>query len=165
MRTLWATLAVAVLSPRAVAGTVLTLDTALERARREAPAVLAARLQPDEARGRLAGASALLHDNPVIEATGGPRRSGDNVSAELDSSITQTFELGGRRRSRIVGAEADVAREAATAEDTTRRLLGDVAAAFLRALAASEQLRVLRGNEEVATDLLRVAERRHEAGD
>ena len=50
-----ATLAVALLSPRAVLGTVLTLNDALERARREAPGVLAARLRSDEARGRLAG--------------------------------------------------------------------------------------------------------------
>jgi cobalt-zinc-cadmium efflux system outer membrane protein len=161
----WAALAAAVLSPRAVLGTVLTLDDALERARRQAPAVLAARLGADEARGRLAGASVLLRDNPVVEATGGRRDSDRGVSAEVDTTIDQRFELGGRRRSRIAGAEAEVQRETASAEDTTRRLLADVAASFLRAVAAGERLRVLRANEAVAMDLLGVAERRHQAGD
>jgi cobalt-zinc-cadmium efflux system outer membrane protein len=165
MRNPWAALAVALLSPGAALGTVLTLDDALERARREAPALLVARLRPEEARGRLAGASALLRDNPVIEATGG-RRDGDRgASAEVDAGISQAFELGGRRRSRIAGAEAQVERETANVEDTTRQLLAEVAGGFLRALAAGERLRVLRANEQVAADLLRAAERRHHAGD
>lgn len=160
-----AALAVALLSPRAVLGTVLTLEDALERARREAPGVLAARLRPDEARGRLAGASALLRDNPVIEGGAGRRDAERGVSTDIDTSISQTFELGGRRRSRVAGAQALVQRETASADDAARQVLTDVASAFLRALAAEERLRVLRANGEVAADLLRVAERRHEAGD
>jgi cobalt-zinc-cadmium efflux system outer membrane protein len=160
-----ATLAVAVLSPTAVLGTVLTLDDALERARREAPAVVAARLRPDEARGRLAGASVLLRDNPVLEAAGGRRESDRGVSTDIDTGISQSFELGGRRPSRITGAQAEVESQAARAADTTRQVLSEVAASFLRALAAQDRVRVLHVNEEIATDLLRVAERRHQAGD
>jgi cobalt-zinc-cadmium efflux system outer membrane protein len=164
-RTLRATLAVVLLHPPAVSATVLTLDDALERARRAAPALLAARLRADEARGRLAGAAVLLRDNPVLEAGAG-RRDGDRgVSADVDASLGQTFELGGRRRARIAGAEAELARETANAEDTARLLLAEVAAAFLRAVAAGKRLGVLRASEEVAADLLRVAERRHGAGD
>ena len=164
-RTLRAALVVALLSPRPVFATVLTLDDALARARREAPTLLAAGLRTDEARGRLAGASVLLRDNPVIEATGGRRQSDTGASADIDTSIGQTFELGGRRGSRIAGAEAEVRREAASAEDATRQLLRETAAAFLRALAATERARVLRTNEEVTADLLGVAERRLRAGD
>src|SRR2546426_12647790 len=46
---------------------VLTLDQALARARERAPSILSAKARIDEARGRLAGASVLLRDNPLIE--------------------------------------------------------------------------------------------------
>ncbi|HJQ82854.1 MAG TPA: TolC family protein [Candidatus Binatia bacterium] len=160
-----ATLAVAVCSPTAVLGTVLTLDGALERARREAPAVLAARLRPDEGRGRLAGASVLLRENPVVEGAGGRRDSDRGVSTDIDTGISQTFELGGQRRWRVSGAQAEVESRTADAADTERRVLSEVAAAFLRAIAAEDRVRVLRANDEIAIDLLHVAERRHEAGD
>jgi cobalt-zinc-cadmium efflux system outer membrane protein len=164
-RTAWAALAVAFLSPRAVLGTVLTLDDALERARRDAPAILAARLRPDEARGRLAGASALLRDNPVVEGIAGRRDADGDISTDVEASISQTFELGGRRRARIVGAQAALERETAVADDATRQLLSDVASAFVRALASDARVRALAANVEVAADLARAADRRHRAGD
>jgi cobalt-zinc-cadmium efflux system outer membrane protein len=46
-----------------------------------------------------------------------------------------------------------------------RATLQDVASAFVRAVATEERLRVLRQNQDVAADLLAVAERRHTAGD
>src|SRR5205807_53317 len=107
----------------------------------------------------------LLRDNPVVEAAGGRRESDRGVSTDIDTGISQTFELGGRRRSRITGAQAEVESQTAGAADTTRQVLSEVAASFLRALAAQERLRVLTTNEGIATDLLRVAERRHQAGD
>ncbi len=165
MRISGAALAAALISPQAVFGTVLTLDDALERARREAPAILAARLRPDEARGRLAGASVLLHDNPVAELTGGRRDSDRGVSTDIETSLGQTFELGGRRRARIRRARAEVERETAGAEDTTRETLRDVAALFLRAVASEQRVRVLRQNEAITSQLLTVAKRRHETGD
>lgn len=165
VRTLWAALGVALCSPHVVLGTVLTLDDALARARREAPTILAARLRPDEARGRLAGASALLRDNPVVEAAGGRRHSERGTSTDIDTSLTQTFELGGQRRARMTGARAAVYRETAGVEDTVRQLLADVATTFLRTVATGERRHILRANEDVAVGLLRVAERRHQAGD
>ena len=45
----------------------MTLQGALELARRRAPGIVAERLRVDEARGRLVGASVLLRENPVIE--------------------------------------------------------------------------------------------------
>ncbi len=160
-----AALGVALLSSRPVLGTVLTLDDALARARREAPAVVAARLRPDEARGRLAGASVWLRDNPVIEGTAGRRDANDRVSTDIETGVSQSFELGRRRRSRIAGAQAEVARETASAENATREALLQVATSFMRAVAADDRLRVLRANETLARELLRVAERRHQAGD
>jgi cobalt-zinc-cadmium efflux system outer membrane protein len=166
VRASWAALGAVLLSSHAASGAVLTLDDALARARREAPAVLAARLRGDEAGGRLAAATPLLRDNPVVEAGAGRRDSPERgVSTDVDARIEQTFELGGRRAARIAGARAAIARETAGADDQTRRVLADVAAAFLQALAASERLRVLRADDGIVRDLVRVAERRHAAGD
>src|SRR5262245_22424002 len=163
--TTWTTFAVVLLGPYTALGTVLTLEDALDRARRGAPAVLAARLRPDEARGRLAAASTLFRENPVLEGAAGPRLMHPGVTTDVDTSLTQPLELGGRRRARIAGAEAEVDHEMADADDTTRRILADVASTFLRTVAARERLRVLRAADQVAGDLLRVAERRHRAGD
>ncbi|MFN8545558.1 MAG: TolC family protein [Candidatus Binatia bacterium] len=156
---------VVVLAARPGLGTVLTFDGALERARREAPAILAARLRPEEARGRLAGASVLLRENPVLDVTGGRRDSDRGVSTDIETSLGQTFELGGQRGARVRGAEAGVEQELAAAEDTTRETLRDVASAFIRTVASEELVRVVRQNQDVAADLLAVAERRHSAGD
>jgi cobalt-zinc-cadmium efflux system outer membrane protein len=165
MRISGAALAVALISPRAVFGTVLTLDDALERARREAPAIMTARLRPDEARGRLAGASVFLRDNPVAEFTGGRRDSDRGVSTDIETGLGQTFELGGQRRARVQGARAELERETAGAEDATRETLRDVAVLFLQAVASEQRVRVLRQNEVLTSDLLTVARRRHAAGD
>ena len=56
-----AALCAAVLSSRPVLGTVLTLDDALARARRESPAIVTARLRPDEALCVLARGSFVRH--------------------------------------------------------------------------------------------------------
>jgi cobalt-zinc-cadmium efflux system outer membrane protein len=157
--------AVVMLAARPVFATVLTFDGALDRARREAPAILAARLRPDDARGRLAGASVLLRDNPVLDFASGRRDSDRGISTDIDTGLGQTFELGGQRHARIQGARAGVEQELATAEKTIRETLRDVATAFLRAIASEQRVSVLRQNEAVAADLLSVAERRHTAGD
>src|SRR5262245_58007400 len=135
-----ATLAVALFTPHAVHATVLTLDDALARARREAPAAQVARLRPDEARGRLTGASIFLHDRPGAEAGAGRRDGRNGVTADVDTSLGQTFELGGRRGARIAGATAGLERETASVDDAVRRVLAAVASAFLRTVAAGERI-------------------------
>jgi probable HAF family extracellular repeat protein len=108
----------------------LTYEQALDRARRRATMILAAQDRINEARGRLLGAKILLRENPLLELSAGPRyREGsDLIDAEI--GISQSFELGGRRRSRIAAAQADVDREAASSQNTARQLLRDVATAF-----------------------------------
>ena len=120
----------------------ITYEQALDRARRRAPLILAAQDRINEARGRLLGAKVLLRENPLLELSAGPRyREGsDLIDAEI--SISQSFELGGRRRSRIAAAHADVDREAASSQNTARQLLRDVATAFWQAVAAGEQVQL-----------------------
>ena len=61
-------LALAILLPHVVFGQnqPLSLEQALERARRRAPLILAAQDRIEEARGRLIGARVLLRDNPAL---------------------------------------------------------------------------------------------------
>ncbi|MBI4510849.1 MAG: TolC family protein [Deltaproteobacteria bacterium] len=155
--------------PRAGAAqqNALTLDEALSLARERAPTLLAARARIDEARGRLVGASVLLRANPVLDGAGGWRSADEQRggTAEAEVGLGQTFELGGQRGARIAGAEADIARVAALRDDAARRLLRDVAVAFLRALYAEERLRLAATTEQVAVEILRIAERRLQAGD
>ena len=144
---------------------VLTLEQALNRARTRAPALLSARTRIDEARGRLQGASILLQANPVVEGTVGPRFSSQGRFTDADVSASQDFEAFGRKSARISGAQAGVTRATAASQETGRQLLRDVAAAFMRALAANEKLKVLTDADKVASDFLSAAERRYQAGD
>jgi outer membrane protein, heavy metal efflux system len=147
---------------RADDGTI-TLEAALARARQQSPAVLSARARIEEARGRLRGASAL-RDNPVLETATG-RRADSAAPADLDLGVSQTFELGGRRGARISGAEAGVARAVASADDTLRTVLRQVADAFFRAVHVDQRLGVARSSEAYSADVHRIAARRHGAGD
>jgi cobalt-zinc-cadmium efflux system outer membrane protein len=148
---------------------VLTLDQALALAREWSPSILSARARIDEARGRLAGASVLLRDNPLIETAAGHRRLSEAGSresaADVEVGVSQTFELGGRRNARIAGAEAALAQEVATSHDALRRLLRDVANAFVRALHAQERLQLTRAAERVTADIQHTAEQRYHVGD
>lgn len=143
----------------------LTYEQALDRARRRAPSILAAQDRIDEARGRLLGAKVLLRENPLLELSAGPRyREGsDLIDAEI--GISQSIELGGRRRSRIAAAQADVDREAASSQNTARQLLRDVAMAFSQAVAAGEQVQLAHSADKVANDLSESMRKRYEAGD
>ena len=143
----------------------LTLDQTLRLARQRAPAVLSARGRIDEARGRLVGASILLRANPLIEGGAGYRWAGADSTSEARASVSQAFELGGKRGARIDAAEAGISRAVSTAEDATRRLLRDVALGFMRAIYADETLRLATATDTVAADVLRISERRHQAGD
>jgi outer membrane protein, heavy metal efflux system len=140
----------------------LTLESALERARAHALAIVSARYKLEEARARLGGARAL-RDNPVVEGALG-RRS-DDLPNDFELGLSQSFELGGRRGGRIRAAEAAVEREGAFVSGVRALALREVALAFLRALAAGERVRLAAAVEGRGESVLRIAERRHAAGD
>jgi cobalt-zinc-cadmium efflux system outer membrane protein len=143
----------------------LTYEQALERARTRAPLILAAQDRIEEARGRLLGAKVLLRDNPVLSFSGGPRYTPGSDLLDSEVGLSQSFELGGRRRSRIAGAQADVDREAAASRNAARQLLGDVSIAFWQAVAAGEQVRLSGKANQVALELRDSMQERYEAGD
>jgi cobalt-zinc-cadmium efflux system outer membrane protein len=152
-------------APLAHAQSPLTFQQALAMARDRAPRVAIARARIDEARGRLAGAQVRFRDNPVIDASAGPRWLETGTVTDYELGVLQTFELGNRRDARIASAEAAVARESAVSDATIRQLVRDVAVAYVRALLAQTRIDVLRAAETVAKEALDAAERRFRAGD
>ena len=142
----------------------LTLPDALTRAREQAPRIVSARLSVEEARGRLLGAGIRLQNNPELDVTLG-RRRGDSSSTDVELGVAQMFEPPGRRRARMEAAAEGVAQGTAIIEDTTRGVLADVASAFLRALHAAEQIKLLSAAEALAVQVHAAADRRFKAGD
>jgi outer membrane protein, heavy metal efflux system len=143
----------------------LTLEQALDRARQRAAQIVAARDRIEEARARLAGASLLLQENPVVSGAAGPRSSALRNTTDYDLTISQGFELGGRRGARIEGAQAGIDRETANSRNVTRTLLREVSLAFVRSLAAQERMRIAQSADTLADDLRQSVERRYQAGD
>ena len=144
----------------------LTLARALDLGRQRAPSIVAERLRIGEARGRLIGASPLLHDNPVIEGGAGYRWAPAGESTvEGRAALSQSFELGGQRAARVAGARAQVARAEALSRDEIRRVLREVGLAFVHALHSRDRLGLARSIEHVSEETQRVSERRHASGD
>jgi Cu/Ag efflux pump CusA len=144
---------------------VLTLESAFQRARERAPAVLAAHARIDEARARRIGAGARQRENPSFMAAAGPRDGPEGETVDVELGFEQLFETGGQRGARLSAAEAGIDRETASSEGVVQRLLGEVGAAFLRGLAARDRLSASTAGLEVATELRRATERRYELGD
>lgn len=143
----------------------LTLDDALDLARAQAPEIRVARARVDEARGELVAASVPLAENPELEIGGGPRTAPGSTTLDVDVGLAQSFELGGRRDARIDSARAGIDGSTAVADEEARRVLRDVAVAFLLAVHAEERVRIAEDAERLAIEIHGVAARRHEAGD
>ena len=144
--------------------TVLTFESALDRARESSPAIVAARLRIDQARGRVAGASLPFSTNPTVEVEAG-RRSGEVSTTDYGVEIGQDFELPRRRHARIDAARALVTQEEQRAREAEREVLRDVASAFFRAVEARERADAAASGRHLADEALRIAERRYAAGD
>jgi outer membrane protein, heavy metal efflux system len=142
----------------------LTLEEALQRARQSAPAVIAARMRIEEARGRVAGAALRVTTNPTLDVEAG-RRSGEVSSTDYGVAVGQDLDLPQRRRARVDAANAFVTQEEQRAFGAERQALLNVASTFLRALEARERADIAASGEQLAGEALRIAERRYAAGD
>jgi cobalt-zinc-cadmium efflux system outer membrane protein len=149
----------------AAATDALTLERALALARERGPRLLSAAARIEEATGRLAGASVLLRENPVVEGGAGRRFSDQGDTLAASAGLRQSFELAGQRGARIAGAEAGIERASAARDDSLRRLLRAVAHSFYRGLHAAEMLGVAARSEAIAAEVAHIAERRYRAED
>ncbi|WP_223632303.1 TolC family protein [Corallococcus sp. EGB] len=161
-------LAAALLWPRpgGAAPSRLTLQDAFALAREHAPALIEARARVRAAQGPLASAAPLLRENPQLDFQMGPRRltNGDR-GVDVAVGLAQPIELGGKQGLRREAARAGLSMEEARLRDAERRVLGDVAAAYLRLLLARERQKLVNAAEEAAARTVQATEKRYAAGD
>jgi outer membrane protein, heavy metal efflux system len=168
----------------------LTLDQAIARARAHAERVAAARVALDDGDARVGLAGRRITSNPSVEAVfggaanpasgsvgspGSPGALGSpgvpgasafgSTTSATEITVTQMFDIGARRTSRIGEAQASIAADRARASDMTRAWVRDAALLFVRALHGNARERLLASAEETAGAFLTVAERRFAAGD
>lgn len=148
-------------------GPTLTLDAALEIAAANSPVLTAAVARVDEASGVLTQAAVLVMENPALALYRGRRSALSGVGSfepEFEIGLEQRLEIAGQRGKRMGVATAEV--EVARAEGTDARRIVELAVAtsFYEGLAAAERARLAEENEEVATRLFDLAQRRLSAG-
>ena len=152
--------------PSAEAGRSFTLDQALELAGTVSPSLDAASadVRAAEAGRRVAG----LRPNPSVTveaenvAGSGPYRGIDSV--EATTSLTLPIELGGKRSARIAVANARSDRAAIQAAIAQADLRLSVVCAYAEAAGAERRLITARDQVRIATEVLRTAQVRVQAG-
>lgn len=144
---------------------VLTLEDVVARARERAGAVAVANARVGEAEAALLDATPRFREGPVVEGAVGPRLADQGTVTDVDLSVAQQFEVGGKRQARIDGATAAIDRQRAEVEQVARGVAFDAASAFLDAVAIGERVRMLEQADAVSRQLLAATERRYAAGD
>lgn len=142
----------------------LTLERALELARRQSPDLETARARVTEAGGRVEAAS-VWPFNPQIAGSGGPRFARDGTTADWSVGATQWLEIGGQRGDRLAAARAGVDAAQARSADAERLLLQEVARAFVQLLYWELRIALAQQNVRIAEEIERVARQRHRVGD
>lgn len=147
----------------------LTLNTAIERARRDHPLIIAAkqRVAVAEAERQEAG----LRPNPSLTLSGenfplGPPQGGFDFGSGIDwfATYTQTFETAGKRRLRVLLAERNLEAAEAEASDIGRHVVYEVKAAYQRAANLRLRIELLRENHNNLSQLVGLNEVRFKEG-
>lgn len=155
-----ATILAALWAPSAWAEPI-SLDEALRRAQ-DHPLLAAEDADIDAVRGQERTARTYVY-NPELGVAAGPRLA-DEREVDLEVSLSQTFELGGKRRARIEVATADLRRARAERARLLQAVLWSVRASYARALVARNRVRATRESETVAAALASLARERMAAG-
>jgi outer membrane protein, heavy metal efflux system len=143
---------------------VLTIDEALALARERAASVVLAQGRIEEARARQAQAGRRFQENPAVEVNGGYRRA-DEDFLDFEAAVTQDLDSGRRRAARLAGTQAALDRAEAEVAEARRLLLRDVWTTFVRALVASDEVKLRTRSRQAADELLSTTERQFEAGE
>lgn len=144
-------------------GDSLTRDRVIELARTRAPQVLVSQTRAAEARGGVATAQVLARENPVFEATAGPRWA-DQRSTDVEVALAVPIELGGQRGKRTDAARAELRAAEHLTTDEQRRAIGVALAAYYRVLYADALVALATKRKSLADELLSVGEARQKAG-
>jgi outer membrane protein, heavy metal efflux system len=126
--------------------------------------LIAARLDIERARARLRQAG--LRPNPSLDVehmTG--RLTGSVGESETSVGVSVPLEMGGKRRSRIVLAQAELEAAEAEVADRERRLAGEVLAAYAEAMGALRELEITEGLNDIDRQTAGVIEARVKEGE
>lgn len=136
----------------------LTLQQALEEAEARSPAIIAARARVEAAEARIRQAG--FRSNPElsleVENFLGTGELSGFQGTETTLAVNQRLDLGGRRRTRVAAARADLAAEQLRLAIARADLAQSVREQFARAVTARERLRIATENEGLARELARV---------
>lgn len=137
----------------------LTLQQALEEAEARSPAILAARARVEaaEARIRQAGFRSNPELSVEVENFLGTGELSGLRGTETTVAVNQRLDLGGRRRTRVATARADLLAEQLRLGIARADLAQSIREQFARAITARERLRIATENEAIARELARVA--------
>jgi len=149
----------------------VTLDEAVALLRGESPELLAGALKVRAAQGDVT--TARLYPNPTLSVGAGnlpvgrtnPAGLGIGDAVNEQVGIGQEVVLWGKRGERIAAAHGRLAAAGAERADLERRLAFEVRARFVRALVATERLRLARENLARYQETVRVSRERADAGD
>jgi len=130
----------------------ITIDQAISRAARR-PSVAIAGADVDVARGEAVGSRLPLY-NPEAGVAVGPRFGGGKTLLDVEVSVAQTIELGGKRGARRAAAEARVTAADAELARAAYEARVEVWRAFQRGLVARARLETTRETEALATSLV-----------
>lgn len=136
----------------------VSLPEALRLAAQSHPLTRLAEADAGVARGGLLSARAIL--NPVASGTLGPARSSDTSLITGQFGLSQTVELGGKRRLRIRAARLRLEASEARTERQRGLVAVQVRRAFALALIASERVATAVDADSVGRALQRAAEER-----
>lgn len=137
----------------------LTLQQALEEAAARSPAVIAARARVEaaEARMRQAGFRSNPELSVEVENFLGSGDLSGFQGTETTVAVNQRLDLGGRRRSRVGAARAELLAEQLRLAIARADLAQAVRQQFATAATARERLRIATESEERARELARIA--------
>ena len=153
------------------AGTLITLDQALQMALTNSPAIKAARTQIQQSQAQ--EITANLRPNPTLawDTQFIPIFSGDfstdtlNNLQQFDIGVGYLFERGHKRQNRLQAARDQTAVTAAQVADTERTLSFNVAQQFINALLANSTLQFALEALNSFQETVKISEQRYKAGD
>ncbi len=137
----------------------LTIQMALEEAQARSPAILAARARVEAAQARIRQAGFRLNPELSVEVENflGTGELSGLRQTEATVSVNQRLDLGGRRRTRVAAAQAELVAEQLRLAIAQADLAQSVRLQFARAVTARERLRIAEENEFNAREVARVA--------
>ena len=140
----------------------ITIDQAITRAARR-PSVAIAGADVEAARGEATGSRRPIY-HPELGVAAGPRFGAGEALLDVQVSIAQTIELGGKRGARRAAADARVDAAEAELAWVSYGARVEVWRAFQRGIVARARLEAMREAEALATQLATVTRDRQTLG-